>query len=267
MTGQLVWLITGTSSGLGRLMTLEALKRGDKVIATTRARSLHKLDDLKQQGADVLELEVTAPLEQLHETAQKAMAIHGGVDVLVNNAGYYCTGALEETTPQETYDQFNTNVFGGLNMNRAFLPYMRARKTGTVVWLGSIAGWISLVNAGLYTASKAATRLISMTLNDELAPIGLRSMVFEFGYFRTEFLSATQRTPRRRTSARRSRQRHCGHDDFIRGEGVPKDKKVPTIVHLGTDTLNSVTETCKETLQRIDEWKDVFVSTDFPKGE
>ncbi|TFY74094.1 hypothetical protein EWM64_g9918, partial [Hericium alpestre] len=188
----------------------------------------------------------------------------------------------------ETYDQFNTNVFGGLNMNRAFLPYMRARKTGTVVWLGSIAGWISLVNAGLYTASKAATRLISMTLNDELAPIGLRSMVFEFGYFRTEFLSATQRTPF--VSRITDYQEVCGaadaefkaadgHQpgdpvkgiavmaDFIRGEGVAKDKKVPTIVHLGTDTFNSVTETCKETLQRINEWKDVFVSTDFPKGE
>ncbi|TFY80625.1 hypothetical protein EWM64_g3385 [Hericium alpestre] len=173
MSGQLVWLITGTSSGLGHLLTLEALKRGDKVIATSRARSIHKLDNLKHQGADVLELEVTAPLEELHEVAKQAIAIYGRVDVLVNNAGYYCPGALEETT---------TNVFGGLNIIRAFLPYMRARKTGTVVWLGSIAGWISLANAGLYNASKAATRSLSMVLDAELVPIGLRSMVFEFGF-------------------------------------------------------------------------------------
>ncbi|TFY74705.1 hypothetical protein EWM64_g9307, partial [Hericium alpestre] len=184
MSGQLVWLITGTSSGLGRLLTLEALKRDDKVIATTRSRSIHKLDNLKQQGADVLELEVTAPLEDLHEVAKQAVAIYGRVDVLVNNAGYYCPGALEETT---------TNVFGGLNIIRAFLPYMRARKTGTVVWLGSIAGWISLANAGLYNASKAAIRSLSMVLDAELVSIGLRSMVFEFGFFRTEFLNAEKR--------------------------------------------------------------------------
>lgn len=107
MAKQLVWLITGTSydqfslfahpnspavalrcrTGLGRDLTLAALQRGDKVIATARARSFAKLDDLEQQGADVLEMDVTAPLETLHEVAKKAVAIHGRVDVVVNNAG------------------------------------------------------------------------------------------------------------------------------------------------------------------------------------
>ena len=72
---------------MGRDLALAALKRGDKVIATARARSISKLDDLKAQGADTIELDVTSPLPSLHEVAKKAVAIHGGIDVLVNNAG------------------------------------------------------------------------------------------------------------------------------------------------------------------------------------
>lgn len=87
-TTQLVWVITGTSTGLGRELAEAALARGDKVIATARARSIAKLDDLKAKGADTIQLDVTAPLETLKEAAEKAVAIHGHVDVVVNNAGY-----------------------------------------------------------------------------------------------------------------------------------------------------------------------------------
>ncbi|KAJ3507108.1 hypothetical protein NLJ89_g6490 [Agrocybe chaxingu] len=88
MAPQLVWLITGTTSGLGRELALEALKRGDRVIATGRGRSIAKLADLKDKGAGILELDVTSPLETFQEVAKKAAAIHGRIDVLVNNAGY-----------------------------------------------------------------------------------------------------------------------------------------------------------------------------------
>ncbi|KAG6867177.1 hypothetical protein C0993_005998, partial [Termitomyces sp. T159_Od127] len=83
---QLVWLITGTSSGLGRELVLAALHRGDKVIATARARSLNKLIDLEAEGADILELDVTDTLDNLREVARRAVEIHGRVDVLINNA-------------------------------------------------------------------------------------------------------------------------------------------------------------------------------------
>lgn len=74
-------------TGIGRYLTIAALKRGDKVIATARGRSISKLDDLREQGADILELDVTAPLDTLNDIAKKAVGIHGRVDVLVNNAG------------------------------------------------------------------------------------------------------------------------------------------------------------------------------------
>jgi len=92
------------SSGLGRDLALAALKRGDKVIATGRARSIQKLEDLKREGADTLELDVTSSLEILHEVAKKAVAIHGRIDVLVNNAGYILVGAIEENTYVQSYN-------------------------------------------------------------------------------------------------------------------------------------------------------------------
>ena len=135
------------------------LARGDKVISTARGRSLPKLAELEEKGASTLELDVTAPLSELHAVAAKAVAIYGRIDVVVNNAGYILSGALEENTyvissvspllrlffaspsPEQTYEQFNTNVFGALNVSRALLPYMRPRKTGTIVWIGSLGGY------------------------------------------------------------------------------------------------------------------------------
>lgn len=116
MSSELVWLITGTSyvdwhprehpaslnvfgsSGLGHTLSLAALARGDKVIATTRARSFPQIEGLKTAGAAILELDVTATLDELESIAGKAIAIYGRVDVVVNNAGYLANGALEECT-------------------------------------------------------------------------------------------------------------------------------------------------------------------------
>ncbi|KAG5640096.1 hypothetical protein DXG03_001233 [Asterophora parasitica] len=272
------------SSGLGRDLTLAALERGDKVIATGRARSLAKLDDLKARGADILELDVTSSLEKLHEIAKKAVAIHGRVDVVVNNAGYGFFGAIEEITPEESSDQFNTNVFGALNVSRAFLPYMRERKTGTVVFLGSLGAWKSLPNAGLYAATKFATRGISTTLHDEISPLGLRSICLDFGYFRTDFLENVIRPPQvsrigdyqpMSDKANADFEAYNGKQpgdprkgvkvivDVIHGEGVATGKSFPTVLALGSDTYRVVKTASEETLARLEEWKEATTSTDF----
>ncbi|KAL4248327.1 Short-chain Dehydrogenase/Reductase (SDR) [Abortiporus biennis] len=253
MSNQLVWLITGTSSGFGRDLTLAALRRGDKVIATGRAKSINRLADLKAAGADVLELDVTAPLEDLRQIAKQAISLHGRIDVVVNNAGYMEVAMLEEATPEETYAQFNTNVFGPLNINRAFLPYMRQRKSGTIVWLGSIGGWRGGSNIGLYIGTKHAVRL-SESLHQEISPLGLRSICFEPGFFRTEFLAdgnrgdIKSRIPDYQQLADSTVATYRAYNgkqpgdpkkaveviiDVVKGEGFAKDKKSPTVVALG----------------------------------
>ncbi|KAF9040838.1 hypothetical protein BJ165DRAFT_1492515 [Panaeolus papilionaceus] len=284
MSSPLVWLITGTSSGLGRELTLEALKRGEKVIATGRGRSIEKLADLQGKGADILELDVTAPLETLQGVAKKAVAIHGRVDVLVNNAGYILVGALEENTPKETYDQFNTNVFGALNVTRAFLPHMRERRTGTVVFIGSVGGYRGGPYMGLYCTTKWALRGISLSLHEEIAPLGLRSTCIDFGYFRTSFLQAEQRAPavarisdyqalteRSEAALQNYNGKQPGNPlegvrvivDVVRGEGGAAGKPFPTNLCLGSDCYSVAKQESEKVLERLEEWKDVSFSTDF----
>ncbi|KAK0484457.1 hypothetical protein IW261DRAFT_1330928 [Armillaria novae-zelandiae] len=283
-TSQLVWLITGTSTGMGRDLALAALARGEKVIATARARSVHQIVDLKDKGAETLELDVTAPLDELKKTAEKAVGIYGRVDVLVNNAGYILAGALEESTPEETFEQFNTNVFGALNVARAFLPYMRARRTGTIVWLGSIGGWRSVPNAGLYGATKWALRGISETLDVEVKPLGLRSICIDLGYFRTSFLTADHRTPhvariddykeltdKVEAAFQAYNSNQPGNPkkgvqvmlDVVRGEGVAQGKEFPKSLLLGSDCFGSVQKQLDDYLKLQSEWETVSKSTDF----
>ncbi|TFK18211.1 short chain dehydrogenase [Coprinopsis marcescibilis] len=283
-TSELVWLITGTSSGLGRQLSLETLARGDKVIATTRPRSLANLENLRERGAAVLALDVQAPLEELRQIAAEAVKIYGRVDVVVNNAGYPLFGAIEENTPEETEDQFQTNVFGALNITRAFLPYMRERRSGTIVWIGSLAGWTALPYIGLYGSTKWALRGISYCLHEEIAPLGLRSVCIDFGYFRTEVLQEGRRVPATYRiddykslvdSKEALVQAKNGNQpgdpvkgvkviaDIVHGTGVAKDKAFPLGVCLGSDAYNVGVSVASKNLELLEEWKDVSFMTDF----
>ncbi|VDB90058.1 unnamed protein product [Peniophora sp. CBMAI 1063] len=286
MSTRLVWLITGTSSGLGRDFALAALKRGDKVIATARGRSMAKLKDLEERGADVMELDVTAPFPDLQAIATKALAIHGTVDVVVNNAGYVEFGSIEESTPEETLAQFNTNVFGLLNVTRVFLPHMRSRKAGTVVFIGSMRGWITSAGNGLYAASKHAVRALADSLAEEVSPFGIRVLNIEPGYFRTPILQpGTHPAYEARIPAYRPiigpisdfLQAADGHQagdparaaqvlvELVHGEGVAEGKALPVTIGLGTDYYEEVKAFAEQSLKRIENWGAVSKSTDFPQ--
>ncbi|KAJ3508792.1 hypothetical protein NLJ89_g5561 [Agrocybe chaxingu] len=284
MSLPLVWFITGASSGLGRQLALEALSRGDKVVASARATSVAKLADLKEKGADALELDATLPLEKLQEVAKKAAAVHGRIDVLVNTAGYILIGPMEETTPEETLKQFNANVFGALNVTRAVLPYMREKKAGTIIFAGSICGLESTPFAGIYAATKWALRGVSQSLHDEISPLGLRSLCIDFGYFRTAILqngrlvtheSALADYQDRFEQGKQFVQSYSGHQpgdpakgakvvvDVIKGEGVAAGKAFPRSLVLGTDCYNAAKKEVEGERERLEEWKGVSLSTDF----
>ncbi|KAF8906338.1 hypothetical protein CPB85DRAFT_1436984 [Mucidula mucida] len=284
MSSQLVWFITGTTAGLGKELATAALARGEKVIATGRAKSLVHLDELKALGAETLELDVTASQDDINAVAQKAITIYGRVDVVVNNAGYAENGVLEENTPQQAQDQFNTNVFGALNVARAFLPHMRARKTGTIVWIGSYCGWIGSPFVGLYTASKFAIRGLSESLDLEISPLGLRSICFDFGAFRTKFLSVgtfdriasdikdyEALAAERKAGFEAADMNQPGDPkkgvkvilDVVRGEGAAAGKSVPSTVLVGSDSFDVVQRELARMNKFQTEWADLTKSTDF----
>src|SRR5271167_263538 len=185
---QRVWFITGASTGFGRLLAEEVLKSGGKVVAT--ARKLDKVADLEAQypqTAMALALDVT-DAGQVDSAVTQAFAKFGQVDVLVNNAGYGVAGAIEEVSEAEFMPMFGTNVFGLLRVTRAFLPYLRRRRSGHILNLSSIGGVVAGPGIGFYNATKFAVEGISEALAAELAPLGIRVTIIEPGPFRTDFL-------------------------------------------------------------------------------
>jgi NAD(P)-dependent dehydrogenase (short-subunit alcohol dehydrogenase family) len=187
-TGSRVWFITGCSSGFGLLLANEALRRGERVIAT--ARDASKLDELLTaypNTARTLSLDVTKPAE-IEAVAQKAIATFGHVDVLVNNAGYGVNGAIEEVSEDEFEPMFQTNIYGLIRTTRAFLPHFRQRRSGNIFNLSSIGGLIGRGGWGFYNTTKFAVEGFSEALADELKPLGVSVTIIEPGPFRTDFL-------------------------------------------------------------------------------
>ncbi|KAK5938311.1 hypothetical protein PMZ80_009281 [Knufia obscura] len=271
-----VWFITGCSSGFGAALTHEILSRGDKVIAT--ARNASKLSDLKLAGANILELDVTAPLDKIKSVAKQAHEIHGHIDYLINNAGYSLQGTFEELTPEETQGQFDTNVFGLINVTRAILPYFRAQRSGAIANLSSIGAWRAAPGMGMYMTSKWAVSGISETMRDELADFGIKVCCVEPGYFRSNFLNpGNRKTDESRikeydgTAARKMAEMMDAYDnhqpgDIKKGAKVMVDvlsgDNVPLRLPLGSDCYAMMKEKCEETLKLLEEWKDVITSTD-----
>jgi NAD(P)-dependent dehydrogenase (short-subunit alcohol dehydrogenase family) len=186
------WLITGCSSGFGRSLAQAALARGDRVLLT--ARSVDGLADLAAQYPDTAQvhrLDVTHSTD-IADVAHAAIEIFGGVDVLVNNAGYSIIGAVEEVSAQEYRTLYETNLFGPIEIMRAFVPHMRARGSGVVVNFSSIGGAVPTPGMPHYSATKSALESISEALHGELAPYGVRVLIVEPGLFRTQVSQAVQ---------------------------------------------------------------------------
>jgi NAD(P)-dependent dehydrogenase (short-subunit alcohol dehydrogenase family) len=180
------WLITGCSSGFGRAIAEAALERGDRVVAT--ARRTESITDL--DGALVLPLDVTRP-EDIEAAVQAARERYGSIDVLVNNAGTGSVGAVEEFSMDHLRELMDTMFFGAVALTKAVIPHMREQRGGAIVQISSQGGQVSFAGFGAYCAAKFALEGLSDALADEVAPLGIRTLIVEPGSFRTGLLSAT----------------------------------------------------------------------------
>lgn len=278
-------MITGCTSGFGAEIAKAALARGDTVIATARDPS--RLTELAKLGAITERIDVTDSDEVLKSTINELVSTTGTIDILVNNAGYVLYGGTEECSRDEVQAQFNANVFGQLNMIRAVLPVMRAKRSGVVANLGSIGGWHGSAAAGLYCATKACAAILAESLREEVAHLGIEVTVIEPGYFRTNLLAGGNKMSAKRTiedirpatdQMAKALEYYNGRQpgDPVKGAqvivealtqtGRCEGRKLPARLALGADAyevINGYMDTQRTTME---DWKDLITSTNHDDG-
>ena len=186
-----VWFITGASRGFGRAVAEEALKRGEKVVAT--ARNPSSLEFLPQEFGDnmlTLQLDVTKQ-SQVNDAVDKAVSHFGSIDILFNNAGIGYFAAVEESDEQEYRRMIEINLFGLASVTNAVLPHMRAQRSGTILNVSSVGGIRSFPAVGWYNASKFAVEGLSEALQLETAPLGIRVVLIEPSAFATDWAGSS----------------------------------------------------------------------------
>lgn len=177
-------LVTGASSGIGKETAKKLIKEGLTVYAA--ARRVELMSDLENMGATVIKMDITRE-EDITSVVNTINLQHGGVDVLVNNAGYGVFGAVEEITLQDARRQFEVNLFGLASLTQKVLPLMRARRSGTIVNVSSFVGKIYTPMGAWYNATKHALEAWSDCLRIELRQFGIDVIIIEPGIIKTEF--------------------------------------------------------------------------------
>ena len=270
------WLITGCSTGLGRALAEAVIAAGHNAVVT--ARDVGRVADLADDKADrvlALPLDVTDGT-QITDTVNQAEESFGGIDVLVNNAGYGYRAAVEEGDDADIRTLFETQFFGAVAMIKAVLPGMRARRSGAIVNISTIGVQIMPVGSGYYAASKAALEGMSGSLRAELQPLGISVTVVEPGAFRTDFAgrslaqSNTVIDDYAETAGKRRKEHDTMHGTQP-GDPAKAAKAIiaavesdepPAFLLLGNDALSTYRRLATARFDTIEAWEHLTTSTD-----
>lgn len=269
-------LITGVSSGFGRALAQEALAAGHKVIGTVRNREAQQaFEALDAQRAFGRLLDVT-DVERIDKAVAEISSAFGPVDVLVNNAGYGYEGILEESPLAEMRRQFDVNVFGAVAMIKAVLPGMRERRSGHIINITSMGGFITMPGIAYYCGSKFALEGISETLSKELAPFNIQVTAVAPGSFRTDWAGRSMVRSTRSIPdydalfdpIRQARKEKSGKQpgDPVKAAramlALIESQSPPTHLLLGSDALELVRQKLAALGKEIDQWETLTRSTD-----
>jgi NAD(P)-dependent dehydrogenase (short-subunit alcohol dehydrogenase family) len=275
MTTPKVWFITGVSRGFGKALAEAVLADGDIVIGTSRDGS----STIRDAGGNLhlLPLEIT-DARAIGPCIDRAIALHGRLDVIINNAGYGLLGSIEEATEEQVTHLFDVNFHGPRRIIQAVLPQLRRQKSGHIINITSIAGLAPGAGSGFYAATKFAVEGLSQSLAQEVAPLGIKVTVVEPGAFRTDFLSdhSIRSTQARiddyapSVGAMRSRlESMAGKQigDPVRGAKVivqaVRAAEPPLNLVLGSDALKRTRDKFERFGAEIERWASVSLSTDF----
>ena len=278
MKGKKVWLVTGASSGFGYEITKSVLESGDQIVATV-LKDPEKLANEFGNNPNLLVVVMDVTNEvQVALDVEKAISKFGRLDVVVNNAGFGILGAIEEISNQEAKKQYDTNVFGVLNVIRAVLPQMRKQKSGHIINFSSLFGYDTVPAYALYGTTKFAVEGISNGLAKEVDAFGIKVTALAPGLFRTQFLS---------TGAYLTAAKHITeYDNTIVGElknsagklhgnqaGDPSKlgkvvvalaavENPPLHLPVGLDSLQNYRQSAETTGKEIEQWAGKFPATE-----
>jgi NAD(P)-dependent dehydrogenase (short-subunit alcohol dehydrogenase family) len=275
MTTPKVWFITGVSRGFGKALAEAVLADGDIVIGTSRNGS-STISNVSG-NLHLLPLEIT-DTRAVAPTIERAIALRGRLDVIVNNAGYGLLGSIEEATEDQVTHLFDVNFHGPRRIIQAVLPQLRRQRSGHIINITSIAGLAPGAGSGFYAAAKFAVEGLSQSLALEVAPLGIKVTLVEPGAFRTDFLSDHS-----------IRSTQAGTDDYAPSVGAMLTRlgsmagkqigdpvrgaqaiiqavraaEPPLNLVLGSDALKRAKDRVDRFGAEIERWAAVSLSTDF----
>ena len=265
------WLITGCSTGIGRSIAAAALARGHQVAVTARRpETIADLVAIDPDRTIALPLDVTDAAQVTAAVSETEQAF-GGIDVLVNNAGYGYMAALEEGDDAEVRKLFDTNYFGVVSMIKAVLPGMRARRDGHIVNISSMTGLVANPPNIYYSSTKFALEALTEGLAKELQPLGIRVSAVEPGAVRTDWASRSMKETThpiadyaevvgtRREFIRSLADQFPGDPDKVAAAVVMVTEldEPPLHLLLGLDVLNAFREKLADLTALVDEWEPV----------
>lgn len=268
------WLITGVSKGLGKQIAKQVLDQGDRVVGTVRSeKDSAEFSLMDAERAIPLLLDVSR-FDEVPDKIRDAEEKYGPFDVLVNNAGYGLTGAIEEVRIDDVKALFDVNVVGVIAVTQAVLPGMRRRRAGHIINISSVSGLAPWAGTGVYGASKYALECLGQTLADEVAPLGINVTNVAPGGMRTDFAGGSLRAtsasiPDYETTA------HVAHQVLTSGKGrePSSTEKIalvisqlvdmsvpPRLLLLGEDAYKYATTHLKGQLDGIEAFKELTLS-------
>jgi NAD(P)-dependent dehydrogenase (short-subunit alcohol dehydrogenase family) len=194
MKAQNVALVTGSSSGIGFEISLLLARNGFNTYASMRnlekSKSITEIANREKLPLKVIQLDVNDDIS-VREAIDRVVEENQRIDVLVNNAGYGLLGALEDLSIEEIKDQFETNFFGAIRVTQQVLPVMRKQKSGTIVNISSVGGRMGIPSLSAYHSTKFALEGLSESISYELEPFGIRVVLIEPGFIRTNIMNSS----------------------------------------------------------------------------
>ena len=273
-----VWYVTGASQGLGLILVKKLLENGHRVAATSR--DAHTLG----QAVGLIDKDRFLPLavdlnnlDCIDESIQQTLSAFGRIDVVVNNAGYGMTGTIEETTEQDIRNIFGVNVLATIDVVKSVLPVMRSQKSGYIINVGSVAGFVGAPGWSVYSATKAAVAAFSEVLAMDVKEFGIKVTVVEPSGFRTGFLAkgslALITTKIAGYEAiKNTQERYLSSDGKQAGDPdraaeifmeLAESPEPPMHLFLGGDAYNRASKKLTEMASELEQWKSITAGADF----